>query len=335
MERDEITDFLKAWKALDGVTGPETNVVYRHVQSLVKPEEAPENSLLVSENLTDWFTPKRMIARLIELYPDRTFTDEQVRQCTYVLRVITLDGTFIEMENDSEVLFGFETYYPAGHFRIKRSKVLQDLLNAPDIRILCFDLGKMNDGPSFTLLELLTNEEAYEKFMAFWDMLPSYEFEADNVEELKVEIHRVDRAMEETGKMLASFTKISEKLNASSRDFASSIAEKTEALQRDVIDKQRQTLDDQAEALKSQAGTIEDLKSQCEYLMNENDSLAKQWHRLNEAYERSKKANRKLAKKLEKAQKKENNQRKRAKKFKRKFKKTNAKWKKAKKSKKK
>ena len=327
MERDEISRFLDSWKALDGLSAPETNVAYRLVRTLVKPEEAPENSSLVSENLTAWFTPKRVIARLIELYPDQTFTEGQIQQCTFVLRTITLHCSFIEMENDSEVLFGYETYYPVGHFGVKRSKVLQDLLNAPNIRVLCFDLGKKDDGPSFTLLELLTNEDSYEQFMAFWDMLPSYEFEANDVEELPVEILRVDRAMEETGKMLANFTSITEKLSASSRDFASGVGDKIEALERDVIDKQRQALNDQAEALKSQAETIEDLKSQCDYLMNENDGLTKHLHKLNGAYQHSAEVTRKLTNKLGKARKEAKNQRKRAKKFKRK-------WKKAKKAKK-
>jgi len=181
--------FLGAWNSLERNGDPDSfSMVYRKIPAY-SPRENPQGPI-VREGLGYYLTPARCAIQLISTYPDEEWDKQDVERCQAIFESILCSCDHVEMQTDEEVEFGVDAHYPPGNFVRKRSKILQDLLSAPEIKVLCFDINKSDKGPSFTLRELLQSEEAFAVFQNFWGGQPRWVFgeEKENVVELEVKI---------------------------------------------------------------------------------------------------------------------------------------------------
>lgn len=307
---------LSSFRALSKHKGyPPLEVVYRRVEGFPKPEENAEERKIVREVLSDHICLVGCVKVLLQTYPDVEFTAEQVMQCCHIFRQIVISCTYLDMPNDEVVEFAYESYYPAGHFSIPRSKVAQDILNAPSVRVLCFDIGKSDEGPGYTLLELLTNEEAYNAFLVFWEHLPRYDFTAEQgIEDLEVNIKRVDRSMEETEKMNKKMLEGMQKIETSFRGFTGEVMDKTEKLRDLALKKQSE----QIEGLTKHVRFVEAAHKKTVEVVNQKVlALAakhrKQLNHLQQQMEEAERGEKKALKRAKKARKKEKKLRKKLK----------------------
>lgn len=297
-------------------------IVYRLLEKgLPKPEEATACSKLVRETLGKWCNPVRCVARLLETYPMQRFSVNQVKRCLHIFRLIVRYCSYIDMQDDAQVEFGFEDYYPMGHFQIKRSKVLQDLLNAPEVKVLCFDIDQQ-EGPNFTLLELLTQDQAYDTFMEVWEKRPAYDFTAEEqVEELEVKITRVERVMEETKKMNEKLISSMKSMTDGFQGFSEELFKKSENLKDITLAKQSEHIEQLrqkvvttaklAELAATKAKQVTDRlvqqrkreKELLKELKQTRSSAKKAVRKAEKKAKKAKKARKKLQKKLKKSKK--------------------------------
>ena len=226
---DPISTFLRAANELNVNGEPDDfSLVYRKLEGF--PDKDAPKGKLVRERLGFYLTPARCASLLVATYPSEMFTREHAERTYEIFRIIVEKCTHREMENDEEVEFGFEAYYSPGFFQIKRSKVLQDLLNAPEVEVLCFDINQ-NKGPRFKLIQLLRDEEAFETFQETWGKLPGYDFsKEDEFEELEVNIVRMECVLEETAKMNENLLSSLQNMTDDFKGMAEHLTERVENL---------------------------------------------------------------------------------------------------------
>lgn len=293
MDEETETAFarvLESWNALQpsriGFT-----LVYTHFKEL---SEKNAESTVVREDLTEWCSPKRCLSLMLQTYPSQKFTVEQVTRCTHIFRQIVMNCTLIEMKSDAQVEFGFEDYYSPGYFTNLRSKVLQDLFNAPEIVVLCFDVGKDNNGPNFTLLQLLTEDEAHESFLRAWESLPSYDFSTyDNIKDLDVNISRVNRAMEETKKLNDELLSGMQSMTDGFKGYSDALQNKAHLIAEAVIKKQTERIENTEAILLQTQKEVLSLKTMLDGALDREDQA---WTECKKAKKKAKKARKQLKK---------------------------------------
>lgn len=113
-------------------------------------------------------------------YEDYT-SEQHVLRCYNIFKLVTQKGTSVEHMGDEEdrVDLYRENYWEkSGTFRMSRKDYLKELFCNINLRFICYDLDKKTDKnkrQKFTLLQLLTNDEAYSYFCNYWSNLEDYE----------------------------------------------------------------------------------------------------------------------------------------------------------------
>lgn len=297
--------FLEAWHNLQILQPPpiDFTLVYRQLDGSPEREASATSGEVVREDLNEYLTLLRCVATLLETYPLQRFSSEQISRCLFIFWTVTQNATMIEMPSDAVVEFGFESYYPPGHFQVPRSKVLQDLLNAPEVVVLCFDVGgRDEEGPSFTLLQLLTEDAAYDTFITAWEALPSYDFTREaHIVDKPVKIERVDRAMEETAKMNKQLLQGMQGMTSNFQGYTEDLTQKTDALAKLVSEEQHRVLAEHRGVLEEHRKKLEAQTAALKEANEMNKLTEKKWKK--KAKKQRKKA-RVAKKKLKKALKK-------------------------------
>lgn len=143
-------------------------------------ERNPEVKV-VTENVGNLLNLKKCSLYLQLWYEDYTSV-EHVFRCYNIFKLVTQKGTSVEYmgdEKEEQIDFYRESYWEkSGTFRISRKNYLKQLFSNINSKFVCYDIDEENDRNkwrSFTLLQLLTNDEHYSYFYKYWSNLEDYE----------------------------------------------------------------------------------------------------------------------------------------------------------------
>ena len=110
--------------------------------------------------------------------------------------------------------------------------------------MLCYDIEDENDGPAFTLLQLLTDEATYQTFIDTWGNRPKYDFTGEeNIEELQVNIVRVERVLEETKQLHKNFLEGMDAVTGGCQEMTEEMMKKVELIADITIKKQSEVIE--------------------------------------------------------------------------------------------
>lgn len=195
-ESDRIADEESKW-GYDVEKSTEENQYEPLIVTYLKPIFANPNETvgprttpvkMVQENVGHLLNHEQCTAFLKRTYPFKTFTPAEIRRCYNVLLVVTRKATQIDGMTAKRLDVCFEHYYTNhGSFTQSRCNLLLMIFGANMPLFVCYDIDNdeasgwpegrnaKSEWPSFTLKELLEDDEKYNVFRSIWDAVPDFE----------------------------------------------------------------------------------------------------------------------------------------------------------------
>ena len=154
---------------------------------------------VVKEEIGDILCLRNCCLYLHITFSDRDFTRAEVERCFSIFVLLTQKATHTEcMDDKGRCDVCFEDYYvEAGFFTDKRRNVVKFMLQAETLMIACYNINEQGHDdwkcsskwsierkktdpvaikyPTFTLMELLENDWAYDVFVRFWTSVRDHE----------------------------------------------------------------------------------------------------------------------------------------------------------------
>jgi hypothetical protein len=155
-------------------------IVYLKTIGIHHPFDRTPPVTAVTENVGNLLNLKRC-SLYLQLWYENNTSEKDVQRCYNIFKLVAKKGTTSEHmcdTNNNNVDFYRESYLgKAGTFGDRKDYIKQLFMNI-NLRFLCFDVDKEKDKNKrreFTLLKLLTDEEAYNYFYDYWSKLEDYE----------------------------------------------------------------------------------------------------------------------------------------------------------------
>ena len=128
-------------------------------------------------------------------YPYKKFTSQDIQRCYDIFLLALQKTTHVERMTENRTDICYNKYYiNSGTFRESRKSVLKVMFRSSLLLFCCYDVdddvdddddcidktwphsrgSTITEFPSFTLKELLENDEKYKIFRQFWNGLPDF-----------------------------------------------------------------------------------------------------------------------------------------------------------------
>jgi len=246
-----VEEVLKKWSDLKVLKNE--NGKFEVIYKLIDVKD--DTHKIVREELTLSLT--KCLAKLLMTYPEEIFNEKDIERCKDIFKTIIENASYVEMDTKDIINFGFEDFYDPGHFSLPRHQVLQDLYHAsPKMNVICFEVN-MDDGESFTLLQLLKDDRAFAIFNDSWNARPTWNFADEWNDRPKSDCADKENIPGKITNQNVVIIDAIESMNNSMKSFIQELADKEKNISIMVIEKQRETIDEKNRIIRKLQSFIE------------------------------------------------------------------------------